>query len=67
MPEFCNSVNVNGTVNVLNAARINNIEKVIFASSAALYADDLDLPKHEKMILFPKIPYRYSKLAGLSF
>lgn len=67
MPEFCNSVNVNGTINVLNAARINNIEQVIFASSAALYADDLELPKHEKMMLFPKTPYGCSKLAGESY
>lgn len=64
MPELCNNVNVNGTINVLNAARINNLDQVIFASSAALYADDLELPKHEKMFRDPKTPYGVSKLAG---
>jgi UDP-glucose 4-epimerase len=64
MPQFCNEVNVNGTLNVLNAARINDVEQVIFASSAALYADDLELPKNEKMMRDPKSPYGVSKAAG---
>ncbi|MFX0104820.1 MAG: NAD-dependent epimerase/dehydratase family protein [Candidatus Hodarchaeota archaeon] len=64
MPEFCNDVNVTGTLNVLNAARINDVDQVIFASSAALYADDLELPKQEKMFRNPNTPYGVSKLAG---
>lgn len=64
MPELCNNINVNGTLNILNAARINDVEQVIFASSAALYSDDLELPKHEKMFRAPKSPYGASKLAG---
>lgn len=64
MPEHCNDVNVSGTVNVLNAARINDVDQVIFASSAALYSDDLELPKHEKMFRNPNTPYGVSKLAG---
>lgn len=64
MPKLCNDVNVSGTLNILNAARINDIDQVIFASSAALYADDLELPKHEKMFRKPKTPYGVSKLAG---
>lgn len=67
MPEFCHEVNATGTINVLNAARINDVEQVIFASSAALYADDLELPKHEKMMRYPKTPYGVSKLAGESY
>jgi UDP-glucose 4-epimerase len=67
IPEFCNEVNVDGTINVLNAARINDVEQVIFASSAALYADNLELPKHEKMMRYPKTPYGVSKLAGESY
>lgn len=67
MPELCNDVNVKGTINVLNAARLNDVEQVIFASSAALYKDDLELPKHEKMMRYPKTPYGVSKLAGESY
>ncbi|MFX1498815.1 MAG: SDR family NAD(P)-dependent oxidoreductase, partial [Promethearchaeota archaeon] len=35
MIELCNDVNVNGTLNILNAARINDVERMILASSAA--------------------------------
>ena len=45
MPQFCNDVNVGGTINVLNAARINEVQHVVFASSAAIYGDDPELPK----------------------
>lgn len=67
MPELCNDVNVNGTINVLNAARINDVDQVIFASSAALYSDDLELPKHERMFRNPNTPYGVSKLAGETY
>jgi UDP-glucose 4-epimerase len=67
MPTYCNEVNITGTLNVLNAARINDVEQVIFASSAALYSDDVELPKHEKMMRGPKTPYGVSKLAGETY
>jgi UDP-glucose 4-epimerase len=67
MAGFCNDVNVTGTVNILNAARLNDVERVVFASSAAVYGDDPELPKHEKMFLTPISPYGVSKLAGESY
>ena len=57
-------VNEMGTLLVLEAARKNNIKKVVLASSCAVYGDDPDIPKHENMIPNPKSPYAVQKLAG---
>jgi len=67
MPEFCNDVNVKGTLNILNAARLNDVDRVIFASSAALYGDEPTLPKNEEMVPISLTPYGVSKLAGESY
>ncbi len=67
MPETCNSVNVNGTINILNVVRKNDIEKVIFSSSSSVYGDSNDLPLREDMPRNPISPYGTSKLAGESY
>jgi UDP-glucose 4-epimerase len=64
MPQACNQVNVDGVLNVLNAARRNDVGKVLFASSSAVYGDTPTLPKHEDMPTVPISPYGVSKLAG---
>jgi UDP-glucose 4-epimerase len=63
MPELCNDINVNGTLNVLNAARKRNVEKIIYPSSASVYGDTPNLPKKEDMVRAPISPYGVSKLA----
>jgi len=63
-PLGTNKVNVEGTLNVLKAARDAGVERVIFASSAAVYGDSPQLPKDEEMRPDPKSPYAVSKLAG---
>lgn len=60
----CISINLNGTLNVLNAAKETSVKKVIFASSAAVYGDDPVLPKKEDMRLDPKSPYAITKADG---
>lgn len=67
MPDSCNEVNVNGVLNILNAARKNDVEKVIFASSSSVYGDTPILPKTEKMKRIPISPYGVAKLAGESY
>lgn len=57
-------VNVTGTLNVLCAARDAGVDKVIFASSAAIYGNSPELPKRESMIPEPASPYAASKMAG---
>ena len=63
MPETCNSVNVNGTLNILNVARKSNVDKIIFASSSSVYGDTPTLPKKEDMLKVPISPYAVTKLA----
>lgn len=63
MPENCNDVNVNGIMNVLNAALKQDVNKVVFASSSAVYGDIPTLPKEETMSRWPISPYGVAKLA----
>ncbi len=62
MPENCNDVNVNGVLNVLNAARRMDVEKIIYASSSSVYGDTPTLPKREDMRRLPISPYGVAKL-----
>jgi len=62
MPESCNDINVNGTLNILNAARKMDVEKIIYASSSAVYGDTPSLPKKEDMPRIPISPYGVSKM-----
>jgi len=63
MPSSCNDFNVNGILNILNAARKKDIDNIIFASSASVYGDTPTLPKTEDMRRIPLSPYGVSKLA----
>jgi len=63
-PLLFNDVNVNGTINVLIAARDNEVRKVIYASSSAVYGDNKDQRKKEDSVLNPISPYGISKLSG---
>jgi len=63
MPISCNEVNVGGTLNILNAARVRDVEVIIFASSSSVYGDTPTLPKREIMSLIPISPYGAAKLA----
>jgi len=58
------SINVTGTTNVFEAARLSNIKKVIFASSASVYGDPDNLPITEEFPIKPITPYCIGKLAG---
>ena len=57
-------INILGTLNVLNAALKNNVEKVLFASSGAVYGQAKYLPIDEEHPLEPHWPYGVSKLAA---
>ncbi len=63
-PQASHEVNVSGTLNVLLAARENNVKKVVYASSSSVYGDTPTLPKREGMMPHPQSPYAATKLAG---
>ena len=53
--------NVNATLKLLIAAKNNNVKKVIFSSSSAVYGDNPIMPLNEKEITQPNSPYAASK------
>ncbi len=62
-PRYDMLVNVEGTFNYLEACRLNNISKFIFASSGAPIGE-VNPPIHEELVPHPISPYGASKLAG---
>ncbi|MBU1936583.1 SDR family oxidoreductase [bacterium] len=63
-PITSNQVNVDGTLNLLMAARDAKVKRFVFASSSSVYGDSPTLPKMEDMPTNPLSPYAISKLAG---
>jgi UDP-glucose 4-epimerase len=63
-PLASNSVNVEGTVNILVAARDAGAKRMIYASSSSVYGDTPTLPKQEEMAPNPLSPYALQKYIG---
>ena len=63
-PRRYDAVNVDGTLNVLDAAREHDIERVVYASSSSVYGKPQYLPYDEQHPTTPVSPYGASKLAG---
>jgi nucleoside-diphosphate-sugar epimerase len=63
-PSASNQVNVQGTLNLLEAARDHSVKRFVYASSSSVYGDSKELPKIETMCTNPKSPYAVTKLAG---
>lgn len=61
-PGLYHEVNVEGTKNVLEAARHNNVGRVVFSSSCAVYGETDDLPMREGQDVRPASPYAEDKL-----
>lgn len=77
-PLTSHQVNVNGFINILEAAKANNIKRIVYASSSSVYGDVTDSPKIENRIGKVLSPYAatkrinevysdaYSKIYGLT-
>jgi nucleoside-diphosphate-sugar epimerase len=63
-PLTSSAVNVEGTLNVLLAARDEGIRRVVFASSSSIYGNQSVLPLEESMAPDPISPYGVAKLAA---
>jgi len=63
-PVRSNRANVEGTLNVLVAARDAKVRRLVHASSSSVYGDTPTLPKREDMPPNPISPYSVSKLAA---
>jgi UDP-glucose 4-epimerase len=66
-PIETNRINVDGTLNVLVAARDAKVKRVVFASSCAVYGKTSVLPIPESTALAPISPYGLSKQVGEAY
>jgi UDP-glucose 4-epimerase len=62
-PKKVNHYNVDGTINILEAARNHDVERVVVASSSSVYGKPEYLPYDEEHPTTPVSPYGVSKLA----
>lgn len=60
-PDLCRAINVDGTRNVLEAARRNGVRRLVLASTAAVYGNNQQLPKREDLLPEPASPYAFTK------
>lgn len=63
-PIETNRINVDGTLNVLVAARDAKVKRVVFAASSSAYGETRTLPKSEDMRPEPISPYGVTKFVG---
>ncbi len=63
-PLGSNRANLDGTVNLLMAARDAKVKRVVYAASSSAYGDTPTLPKREDMPPSPISPYAVAKLAS---
>jgi UDP-glucose 4-epimerase len=66
-PRASHRANVEGTLNMLLAARHAGVRRLVYASSSSVYGDTPILPKHEDMPVSPRSPYAAAKLAGEAY
>ena len=60
-PIECNEINLDATVKLLNSAARNNVKKIIFSSSSAVYGENRNMPLKESENFMPTSPYAASK------
>lgn len=63
-PITANDINMNGTLNVLVAARDAKVKKVIYSASSSAYGDQTNMPLTEEMPAHPLSPYGLQKYIG---
>ena len=63
-PEETFKINVNGTLKILEFARMNDIKKILYASTSEVYGSAEYVPMDEKHPLSAKHPYGVSKIAA---
>src|SRR5215216_5969971 len=66
-PIASNRANVDGTLNILVAARDAGVRRLVFAGSSSEYGDSPTLPKREDMPSSPLSPYALQKVIGTEY
>lgn len=60
-PVECNDINLNATIKLLKSASDNEVEKIVFSSSSAVYGQNRNMPLKETEQPMPTSPYAASK------
>ena len=63
-PQEYNSVNIDGTLNVLKASQLNSVSRVLFPSTCIVYGNPKISPTPENEPLDSHTPYGFTKVAG---
>lgn len=63
-PRSAFDVNIRGTFNILESCRNNNIERLVYSSSASVYGDAVELPMTEEHPFNNRTFYGATKIAG---
>src|SRR3954451_16094111 len=63
-PITSNRTNIDGSLNLLVAARDGGVRRVVYAGSSSVYGNSPTLPKHEAMPADPLSPYALQKLVA---
>ena len=63
-PILSSDININGFLNIIDAARLNNVDRLIYASSSSVYGDSIELPKVEDVTGNVLSPYALTKLVN---
>jgi UDP-N-acetylglucosamine/UDP-N-acetyl-alpha-D-glucosaminouronate 4-epimerase len=63
-PLTTNQINIDGTLNLLVAARDAEVRRVVFAASSSAYGETHTLPKKEDMVPSPISPYGVTEFVG---
>ena len=63
-PESYVQTNINGAINILDAAKINKIKKIIFTSTSEIYGRSKKFPIKETAPVDPRSPYSATKISA---
>lgn len=63
-PITYNDINLNGTLNILVAAKDSGVKKVIYSASSSAYGDQKEMPLREDMLANTLSPYGLQKYVG---
>jgi UDP-glucose 4-epimerase len=63
-PRTSHTANLDGTFNLLEAARATGVRRIIYAASSSAYGNQPGFPRRETMVPMPIAPYPVQKLAG---
>jgi nucleoside-diphosphate-sugar epimerase len=66
-PRTSHTANIDGTFNLLEAARAAGVKRIVYSASSSAYGNQPGFPRRETMVPMPISPYAVQKLVGESY